>query len=566
MSWVRERAGMEAQKSILFAIDEEPAAAAPAPKASAAEGAPAPEAAVVPGSPTSVRSAEKASKNDAADRAEAAAFEKRYLELWEPCGDGDEGGGKEEEEECLEAMIAQESEPSPMSKKYSLVGDLPPLEEARPKKEAAAVEAPGRDLAQEREEMLQQRLQEQLQLQQAAMQVKMDRQLQEHMEQQQEHLRQQFELQKLQQEQLLEQQREQLRHQEEQQKLAQELLENEKKKNDEQQRQLQEQQEQLQKQKADFEAEQAKPKEVPYRTLPPKSKSKEAKDGVPKSPKKEEDVPKSPTKEEEAAPAPAKDKLPSLDLSGGRGSPPVQSSGGGSAPSNSTAAANLQLPPLAAPLGPTPLTPGGGPRRSRLRSSSKRHSASTPALTGIVRTEQDEINDLRAQLQQEMVDHESTTGKVKDLERQLRILQAKQRKHSPPPRPPKKFGIASAAPYAKEQPLPPKVPTPKNNKAFFLPSLRSLPQAPPKETRQRAEAEAAAVRTASMAASGAPQLSRQSKSQARIEAITKLDQMGMNTWHVRRAEKVARLQDLQSFSSGMWDSFFDWRHEDSLAQ
>jgi len=452
------------------------------------------------------------------------------------------------------AMMSRQASTGSVMKRYSSVRDLPgesPLDEA-----AGAQDTSDELALRAQEEMRQQLMQEQLEAQHAVLQQELKQQLEEHLEQQQEQMRQQLEMQRLQQEQVIQQQREQLWAQEELQKQAQEQLEGEKKKQEEQRLQLQEQQDQLQKQMTEFQAQQdeakTKPQEVPFRTLPPKNKSRELRGGVAAEPLKS-----------------PKDKLPSLELGGGRSSPSSESGGGGGAVSSTAPATSLHLPPLAAPLSSTLGTPGGGAggaRRSRsmTRSSMTRLSASTPALTGVVRSEQDEVNDLREQLHQEVEEHQSTTGKVKDLERQLRILQAKQRKHSPQPRPPKKFGIASAAPYAKEQPLPPKVPEPKNNKAFFLPALRSLPQAPPKEERQKAEAEAAVARQASMSGSGPP-MSRQSKSQGRIEAIAKLDQMGMNTWQVRRAEKVARLQDLHAFSSGMWDSFFDWQAEDNLA-
>jgi len=166
---------------------------------------------------------------------------------------------------------------------------------------------------------------------------------------------------------------------------------------------------------------------------------------------------------------------------------------------------------------------------------------------------------LQRDLQAERDMHLQTSEELKDVSRKLRIASAKLRKPDPPPRPAKKFGVASAAPYALEQALPPEIPKPKNNKAFFLPALRSMPQSPPKEDRLAAEAEAAAARLASSAQG--PGLTRKSKSMSRIDAISKLDSQGMNTWHVRRAEKVARLQDMQAFGGSMWGSFFDWQEE-----
>merc|ERR1719436_1747236 len=123
---------------------------------------------------------------------------------------------------------------------------------------------------------------------------------------------------------------------------------------------------------------------------------------------------------------------------------------------------------------------------------------------------------------------------MRDLERQLRIAKASAAKVAKPsPRPKPRFGVASGAPYAKEQAIPPKVPSPKHSKGMFLPALRALPPAPPREDRLAAEAEAAAARQACLSSSQSQTGSRQSRSQSRVDAISKLDSAGMNTWHVR---------------------------------
>jgi len=169
---------------------------------------------------------------------------------------------------------------------------------------------------------------------------------------------------------------------------------------------------------------------------------------------------------------------------------------------------------------------------------------------------QAELGKLREELELEIAERGRTEDRVKDLERQLRIARAAA-KRKPSPRP-KRFGVASLAPYAKEQELPPKVPSPKNSKGVWLPALRALPPQPAKEDRLAAQAEAAAARQACLSVDSQT-LSRKSRSTSRLDAISKLESEGMSTWHVRRAEKVARLQELDAFSTGMWDSFFDWQ-------
>jgi len=93
-----------------------------------------------------------------------------------------------------------------------------------------------------------------------------------------------------------------------------------------------------------------------------------------------------------------------------------------------------------------------------------------------------------------------------------------------------------------------------------LPSLRTFPKVN-NDNRHKEEQETAAEAQANIEASKNVAISRAERSQQRQQAIQKLERKGMNTWHERRAEKVASLQDLAVFRDSMWDSFFHW-HDD----
>mmetsp|Transcript_19348 Transcript_19348/g.41554 ORF Transcript_19348/g.41554 Transcript_19348/m.41554 type:complete len:992 (+) Transcript_19348:52-3027(+) len=177
----------------------------------------------------------------------------------------------------------------------------------------------------------------------------------------------------------------------------------------------------------------------------------------------------------------------------------------------------------------------------------------------------DPMTMLERELEREREQHYEAVEQLKDVARRLRIATAKLKNPEPPKRPEKRYGVSNAAPYSESQRLPPEVPK-RNQKAVVLPAVRSLPQMTPEQQqdqRHQAEMEAAAARKACMAASQRG-LDRKSKSMTRIEAIAKLDSLGMNTWQVRKAEKVARLKDVRAFGESMWGSFWDWKEEANL--
>jgi len=267
-----------------------------------------------------------------------------------------------------------------------------------------------------------------------------------------------------------------------------------------------------------------------------------------------------------------KDRLPPIDQ-GGLGK--SQSTGSLQKPSAAGASRVVELPPVD-PAAMAQQYAAAQMRRSLGSQGSQiSRSNSAPSLVGSMQAPEVEgfefssaagkeitveLMRLREELRTEVAERHKQEERMKELERQLRLAKAQAKRRPSPPKKPKRFGIASGAPYSKEQELPPKVPTPKHNKAFVLPSLRQLPPAPTKEERQlAAEAEALAARQAAAAVSSDPALSRHTRSMSRLDAIAKLDKVGLSTWEVRRAEKVARLQELDAFSVSMWDSFFDWQ-------
>jgi len=159
------------------------------------------------------------------------------------------------------------------------------------------------------------------------------------------------------------------------------------------------------------------------------------------------------------------------------------------------------------------------------------------------------VTKLQDELTLERAERERMSERVKDLERKLRIAANKPR-----------LGITKSTPY-KAAPLPPPPPaSPKNHRGLLLPALRTIPHSPSPQ-RWLDEQAVAASAQADMENSRSPEASRADRSKSRVEAIKKLENKGLNNWKERRAEKVARLQDLTVFRDSMWGSFFEW-HED----
>jgi len=158
------------------------------------------------------------------------------------------------------------------------------------------------------------------------------------------------------------------------------------------------------------------------------------------------------------------------------------------------------------------------------------------------------IDELQAQLSQEIASHQETFERMKELERKLRNSS----------RTKKQFGVTNPAPYASPPVAVQNSCSPKR-RGVALPPLRCA-SAPKREQDNNAAAAAiearAALNPVRMAA-----LSRSDKSRCRVEAISLLQKQGLNTWHARRAEKVSKFQDLAMFGESMWDSFFEWQED-----
>jgi len=175
----------------------------------------------------------------------------------------------------------------------------------------------------------------------------------------------------------------------------------------------------------------------------------------------------------------------------------------------------------------------------------------------------DDVDTLRGQLMQEHKQRLATLEYVKFLEDAIANGNASAASSTAPP---KRFGVSTAKPY-RGRPLPQtrqQSPTHMRRvgRKICLPALRTLPQAPPQPP-QGAD-EVADVATA-LDAQRMATLTQVGQSRARTEAINKLDSKGLDTWQIRKAEKVSKLQELNTFGESMWDSFFDWQEDATSA-
>lgn len=161
---------------------------------------------------------------------------------------------------------------------------------------------------------------------------------------------------------------------------------------------------------------------------------------------------------------------------------------------------------------------------------------------------------LQYELNAERLERERMADKVQELEKKL------QRSSSQPAAKKQFFGTKQVSCY-KVPPVPPPPPSsPKRTMALHLPALRTIPHSP-NITRAVDEQNTRAAADAHLEKARNPEASRADRSRARTEAIGKLDNQGMSSWKERKAEKVARLNDLTVFRESMWGSFFEW-HED----
>lgn len=183
------------------------------------------------------------------------------------------------------------------------------------------------------------------------------------------------------------------------------------------------------------------------------------------------------------------------------------------------------------------------------------HSRSAPGTLQTVDSVNYEglMTKLQDELSHERSERERMSDRVKDLERKLRNAANKPR-----------LGITKNTPY-KAVPLPPPPPvSPKQTRGLQLPALRTIPHTPSPQ-RWLDEQVVAASAQADMDISRSPEAARADKSKSRVEAIKKLESKGLNNWKERKAEKVARLQDLTVFRDSMWGSFFEWHEDYNLA-
>lgn len=181
------------------------------------------------------------------------------------------------------------------------------------------------------------------------------------------------------------------------------------------------------------------------------------------------------------------------------------------------------------------------------------------AISGISRSDDFQISfeteALIEELRLEKQKHATTKGQAQDLARQLRIANAKL---SSPPRAKKsnRFGITDATPYAAiPSSLSSSSMEKKEIRGVYLPVLRPLP---PRSPRRDPGDAVMPVVQAILEESRVTSLSRADQSRSRVEAYSRLSSAGLSTWDVRRAEKVARLQDMQCFTESLWDNFYEW--------
>lgn len=162
----------------------------------------------------------------------------------------------------------------------------------------------------------------------------------------------------------------------------------------------------------------------------------------------------------------------------------------------------------------------------------------------------EKVKALKSRLRDELHMHQQTRVHAEELERKLKLANAKITQ-GPTVKRESRFGITNPRPYA-GMPMP--IPR-KNNRGVYLPALKPLKPSSPK--RDAGDAVLPAVQSL-LEESRMSTLSRSEQSRSRADAFSRLGHVGMSTWNVRRAEKVSRFQDMNAFSESVWGSFYDW--------
>lgn len=83
----------------------------------------------------------------------------------------------------------------------------------------------------------------------------------------------------------------------------------------------------------------------------------------------------------------------------------------------------------------------------------------------------------------------------------------------------------------------------------------------PRLSRANLEALAIAESLQVQDAARAGKMSRSECSMARVEAIGKLDTVGLSTWDLRQIEKVTKYHALQGLGGSIWGQFFGWQDD-----
>lgn len=162
----------------------------------------------------------------------------------------------------------------------------------------------------------------------------------------------------------------------------------------------------------------------------------------------------------------------------------------------------------------------------------------------------EKVKALKSRLRDELHMHHQTRVHAEELERKLKLANAKITQ-GPTVKRESRFGITNPRPYAgKPMPIPRKA-----NRGVYLPALKPLKPSSPK--RDAGDAVLPAVQSL-LEESRMNTLSRSEQSRSRVDAFGRLGHVGMSTWNVRRAEKVSRFQDMNAFSESVWGSFYDW--------
>merc|ERR1712080_779380 len=149
------------------------------------------------------------------------------------------------------------------------------------------------------------------------------------------------------------------------------------------------------------------------------------------------------------------------------------------------------------------------------------------------------IERLETELAGERLERERMSQRVQELEGQLdKKLQRSASQPSTKPH----FGVSKGTPY-KGTPIPPPSPTsPNRTRGLHLPALRTIPHTSSPQRYLEEQAAEAAV-SSSMERSRNLQLSRAERSKERVKAVERKNELGLNTWKERKAEKVERLKD-----------------------